>query len=243
LLLPNSLRSAVEARLAGFEEIAGYAGHARAWLLTTVVRPAPFVYERQHQQHFYRHLVSSAFGVPDESPKFPLLGSGRGVGAAKRLAVCPGAAYGPAKRWPAAYFAQVAAALRSQGGLEVVLLGAPGDREACAEVAAHLPNVVNKAGATSIAEFMDELRASSLVLCNDSGSMHLAAALGIPTAAIFGSTEPLRTGPLGPNAIALRHHVPCSPCFQRDCPLGDTRCLGNLQPADVIPACLGLMNS
>jgi len=98
-----------------------------------------------------------------------------------------------------------------------------------------LPEAENRVGKTTLAQFMAALVSTRLVLCNDSGAMHLASALGVRTVAIFGSTEPALTGPLGPRTVVLRHHVPCSPCFLRDCPL-DFACMTQIKPALVLAA-------
>jgi heptosyltransferase-2 len=109
-------------------------------------------------------------------------------------------------------------------------------------LAEQLPSAVNLAGETTLAEFMSELAGCVLAISNDSGAMHMASALGVPTVAIFGSTEPALTGPLGARTAILRHHVPCSPCFLRDCPL-DFACMTSITPAQVVAAALELRKS
>jgi heptosyltransferase-2 len=121
-------------------------------------------------------------------------------------------------------------------------MGARKDCPIAAEMAAQIPWAENKTGQTTLAEVMAEIARSRLILCNDSGAMHLSAALGIATAAIFGSTEPKRTGPLGQRAVALRRHVPCSPCFLRDCPI-DFACMNSLTPDLAWPECRRLWDS
>jgi heptosyltransferase-2 len=174
---------------------------------------------RLHQRYYYLDLAAALGAAGDETP--PAL---RGTGTEKKappgvLAVCPGAEYGPAKRWPLENFVAAARRLAETRGLRVVVFGAAGDVAAAEEFLQKFPEAENRAGKTSLAEFLAGLAAAELVLCNDSGAMHLAAALGVATVAIFGSTEPLMTGPLGPRATVLRHHVPCSPCFLRECPI------------------------
>jgi lipopolysaccharide heptosyltransferase II len=144
------------------------------------------------------------------------------------LGLCAGAEYGPAKRWPLERYAAVANAVSAQAGrpVEWWLFGAPGETalgEALSQ-AITAPHR-NRVGKTRLGELIDELRACTLLLTNDTGTMHLAAALGVPTVAVFGSTEPTLTGPLGSNHRIVRHHVPCSPCFKRECPFGHYDCL------------------
>jgi len=239
VLLPNSLRTALEATLSLIPQIIGYPGHARAWLLTNVVEKSAFSFQRQHLQYAYIDLISALGGSDDDT--FPALTVPKLAPAADdakpQLSLCPGAEYGPAKRWPAAYYAEVARKFINEHNAHVVLLGAAKDKECAAEITALCPGVENKVGQTSLDDFITELIRSRLVLCNDSGSMHLASALGVPTVAIFGSTEPRRTSPLGPRTDVLREHVPCSPCFLRECPL-DFRCMTELPPEKVLPVCL-----
>lgn len=239
ILLPNSLRTAAEATLAAIPQIIGYPGHARAWLLTNVVHKSAFSFSRQHLKYEYVDLIS-ALGAGDDA-SFPELrlpeGITKSITGQPQLSLCPGAEYGPAKRWPAAYYAELAKTFLTQHNAKVVLLGAAKDRECAEAIATLCKGVENKTGQTTLEEFMGELAASRLVVCNDSGSMHLSSALGVPTVAIFGSTEPRRTSPLGPRTDVLREHVSCSPCFLRECPL-DFRCMQALPPEKVLAACL-----
>ena len=121
-----------------------------------------------------------------------------------------------------------------------MLLGAPIDEPVADEFVRLLPGVDNRVGKTTLAEFMAALVSARLVLCNDSGAMHVASALGVPTMTVFGSTEPQLTGPMGPRARVLRHHVPCSPCFLRECPL-DFACMKGITPEAAIVAAEALL--
>jgi heptosyltransferase-2 len=118
---------------------------------------------------------------------------------------------------------------------KIVLLGAAVDVPIAEEFVRLLPEVDNRVGKTSLTEFMAALVSARLVLCNDSGAMHVASALGVPTLAVFGSTEPQLTGPMGGRSRVLRHHVPCSPCFLRDCPI-DFACMRSITPETAIMA-------
>jgi heptosyltransferase-2 len=235
VLLPNSPRAAAEAWVAGIPQRAGYAKNGRRALLTAPILVPPRQATRLHQRYYYLDLAAALGAAGDET--FPAL---RVTGAETTsapgvLAVCPGAEYGPAKRWPVENFVAAARRLAEKRGLRVVLFGAPGDAAVAAEFLQKFPEAENRAGTTSLAEFMAGLAGAELALCNDSGAMHLAAALGVATVAIFGSTEPLMTGPLGPRATVLRHHVPCSPCFLRTCPI-DFGCMRGVTVEMVVEA-------
>jgi heptosyltransferase-2 len=231
VLLPNSLRAAMEVWKAGVPHRFGYARGGRGMLLT---RTIPFPQRnpsRLHQRFFYLDLVT-ALGAP-EDPSLPKLRKDpTTVGPGLRepvIAICPGAEYGPAKRWPIEYFLAVARHFASTRKAKIVLLGAPVDMAIADQFAQQLPGVENLVGRTSLDEFMSALASARLVICNDSGAMHLASALGVPTLAVFGSTEPQLTGPMGARSRVLRHHVPCSPCFLRECPL-DFACMKKTTP-------------
>ena len=241
ILLPNSLRSAAEAWQAAIPQRIGYALDGRRILLTHSI-PAPVRNPaRLHQRFYYLDLVA-AIGGPDD-PALPKLRKDPTTVSGARglvIAVCPGAEYGPAKRWPVQNFVAVARHFIATRKAKIVLLGAPGDVPVAEEFVRLLPEAENRVGETSLAEFMDALVGARLVLCNDSGAMHVASALGVPTMAVFGSTEPLLTGPMGPRARVLRHHVPCSPCFLRDCPL-DFGCMKGVTPEAAIVAAEALL--
>ena len=159
-----------------------------------------------------------------------------------RIGICAGAEYGPAKRWPLERFAQV---MQVVGGsmpvVEFVFLGAPGE----AAMGVTLSQMVgairhrNLVGKTSLTELIACLQQCTLLITNDTGTMHLAAAMGVPTVSIFGSTEPVLTSPLGSQHTIIRHHVPCSPCFKRECPFGHYDCMTGVTPQQVAAAVLG----
>lgn len=242
LIFPNSLRTALEPWLAGIPRRIGFPGHRRSWLLTDLVPRPSRASGLRHQMEDYLDLAghvpggmsSAAFDrhtlFYPEPCRLPRPDSGHW------LAVCPGAEYGPAKRWPAKRFAAAARSTAAARHCDIVLLGAEGDRPACAEVARDLGGGVrNLAGSTSLAEFLAWLGHADAVLCNDSGAMHAAALFGRPGAAVFGSTEPRLTGPILPTVRVFREHVPCSPCFLRECPI-DFRCMTAVDPGPVAAA-------
>jgi heptosyltransferase-2 len=243
VLLPNSLRSAAEAWMAGIPQRTGYARGGRGLLLTHTV-PAPARNPvRLHQRFYYVDLVAALGGPGDDSPPKlnPMEAPISDPDPRPVVAICPGAEYGPAKRWPVENFVAVARHFIDRLKARIVLLGAPGDAPIAEEFVRQLPEAETRAGQTSLPEFMAVLGSARLVLCNDSGAMHVAAALGAPTVAVFGSTEPQLTGPTGASCRVLRHHVPCSPCFLRQCPI-DFACMKSITPEMVIAAAEELLN-
>ena len=260
VVLPNSFRSALEVWLAGVPRRVGYAGHRRRWLLDqiiaeppdpfklagiepdTVLRTAP---ERPHQSARYAHLARE-IGAADVATfgEKPASGATPGVerGGWLRLGLCPGAEYGPTKRWLPERFAEVAKRVAGQRACEWVLFGVTRDLPLGAPIVEALGDrCENLIGKTTLAELITALRGCHALLTNDTGTMHLAAWLGVPTVAIFGSTDPVLTGPLAPpdRVRILRHQVECSPCFLKECPL-DLRCMKAVSVEEVVEAVLAL---
>ncbi|MCG6916408.1 MAG: lipopolysaccharide heptosyltransferase II [Deltaproteobacteria bacterium] len=230
LLLPNSLSSAIIARLAGVPQRLGYSTDGRGWLLTQ--RLADRRKERGlHQMDYYLGLLRS-FGTSgvDRIPRLKLkeevtekglalldvLGIGRNE---LLIGVHPGAAYGEAKRWFPERFARVIDLLHKRGR-KFVLLGGPGEEvlaEKISTTTAQPP--INTVGKTTLAEALVLISRCALFLSNDSGLMHAAAALGIPQVALFGSTDPEKTAPLNNKAVVIQAKgVSCAPCFKSECP-------------------------
>jgi heptosyltransferase-2 len=171
----------------------------------------------------------------------------QGVQAKRYFVLVPGAEYGPAKRWPAAHFAALAQQLIDKHQWPVLLLGSAKDAEVCAQIASTVnaaqPGICHDlAGRTSLQDAIALVAGARAMVSNDSGLMHVAAALGVPQVAIFGSSSPLHTPPLSPLAQVIwlkqdAHYQPpldCAPCFARQCPLGHTRCLGDVTVAMVV---------
>jgi lipopolysaccharide heptosyltransferase II len=238
IVFPNSLRVALEFWLAGIPRRIGYAGHQRRWLLNQVVRQPEPDGPPPHQVEHYLHLARS-LGVKAEEKAIALEGPASANGSRTRLGLCPGAEYGPAKRWLPERFAEVAEKIVG----EWVLFGTSRDEEYGAQIAAALgERCLNLIGKTTLSELVDELRRCRLLLTNDTGTMHLATLLGVPVVAVFGSTEPKLTGPLGTNNHVVRHQVECSPCFLRQCPL-DFRCMKAVSSEEVTQTINLLLNS
>ena len=229
ILFPNSLRSALEAFLAGIPRRVGWRGHWRRWLINQSPRqsiPLGIV----HQTYKDLELVSTLGAVV--KPEFRRANSIPDHREQFKFGLCPGAEYGSAKRWPR--FAEVAQNIAGRFPVQWILFGTAADGAIGAKIASVLGDkCVNRIGQTTLDQLINELRECDLLLTNDTGTMHLADLLRVPTVSIFGSTEPQRTAPLGQGHLIFRHHVECSPCFLRECPL-DFRCMAAVTSAEVI---------
>ena len=235
LLFPNSLRSALEARALRIPSIVGYPGHWRRWLLQRI----PYFAPESGGHHADRYLKLAAFcGAPvgPGAATFQRAPQRTPPNKIPRIGLCPGAEYGPAKRWPAERFAAAVREFNGHSPASWVLFGVAGDKPAGEAIANACDGpILNRIGQTTLDQLMDELAACDALLTNDTGTMHLAAFLGVPTVAIFGSTEPELTAPLGDFHQILRHKVECSPCFRRECPI-DFRCMTRIAPVEAAAA-------
>ena len=241
-VLPNSWKSALVPFFARIPKRTGYHGEARYFLLndrhrfdaTTLPRlvdryaalagppdgptPNPRLTSTPNQQHAAR----AALGLPlDVAP----------------IVFCPGAEYGPAKRWPARHFAALARKV-SRGDAPftgpIWAVGGPGDAATGAEIERLSEGTVqNLCGRTTLEQVIDLIAGARAVVSNDSGLMHVAAALDRPLAALYGSSSPTYTPPLSPRARIVSLKLECSPCFKRECPLGHLNCLNELPPDQV----------
>jgi ADP-heptose:LPS heptosyltransferase len=227
ILCTNSTRSTLELARGGVPRLVGYHGSLRArWLHQICPEPPK---NKPPEHHAWRYLRLARYcGALTKDPELfhpPAPPTG---GKSLRIGICAGAEYGPAKRWPLERFAAVATVLSAhEPGIEWVLFGAPGEKamgEKLSGMMGAAPHR-NLVGVTTLTGLIAEIRNCRLLLTNDTGTMHLAAALGVPTVSLFGSTEPVLTGPVGPGHRIVRHHVPCSPCFKRECPFGHYDCM------------------
>ena len=245
ILLPNSLKSALIPWFARIPRRTGFLGEMRYGLVNDI-RPLDKSVLTMTVQRFV------ALGLPPDAtlpPDFPApalqidqqqaLHSVEKFGLSTDqpvLALCPGAEYGPAKRWPEAHYAEVARNHLQKGGA-VWLFGSEKDDAVCKNInrLADL-SCANLAGRTSLGEAIDLLALSDAVVSNDSGLMHVAAALDKKLIAIYGSSDPGFTPPLNQNSEIISLGLPCSPCFERQCPLGHLDCLNKLLPQQVVAA-------
>lgn len=240
-VLPNTWKSALVPFFARVPRRIGYVGEARYGLLTDARRldrrTMPLLVAR------YAALAAARDEAREAAPSPRLVPDRANLDAAMRAlhlslaqpvaVLCPGAEFGPAKRWPAEHFAALAQRL-SGDGHAIWILGSPNDRAAAVALVAALqapaPAVVDLTGRTDLGTAIDLLSVASLVVSNDSGLMHAAAAVGAPLVALFGSSSPAYTPPLSPLARIARIEIACSPCFKRECPLGHFRCMRDLSP-------------
>ena len=227
IVLPNSWKSALVPFLAGIRLRSGYLGESRYGLLNSIHEksnaPMPL--------HYARLSEPPGTQVKEPLPEPRLRAEPQEIELARRRfgihgpygVFCPGAEYGPAKRWP--YFPELSRRLQSQ----TVILGSPNDREAAQGILGR-----NLIGETTLDEAIALIAGADHVVTNDSGLMHIAAALGRPQVALFGSSSPRHTPPLSPAARVIWLGVECSPCFERECPLGHFRCMREMTVETVL---------
>ena len=204
-------------------------------------KPGPV---EHHAYHYLRLALELGADVKEPDLLAPLVETPHSESAI-HIGICPGAEYGAAKRYPAERFGEAASIIAEKHpAATFAIFGIAGDAPAAATVAESLPEgrCDNLAGKTSLPELISELRKCTVLLTNDTGTMHLAAAFGVRTAAIFGSTEPAWTRALGPGHTIIRHHVECSPCFLRECPGFDLRCMKELPSSQVAEAVLAALD-
>lgn len=242
LVLPNSWKSALVPFFAGIPRRVGYRGEMRYGLLNDVRRLDEAAVPRLVDRYaLLAEPPGAGLATPLPLPHLEDRPESRAATlAALKLSAhpapvvfCPGAEYGPAKRWPAAHFATLARRL-ADDGQPVWLVGSAKDAAVGAEIAAAAGDACrNLCGETRLDQAIDLLAAARLVVSNDSGLMHVAAALGRPLVALYGSSSPGYTPPLSPQAVILRTGIECSPCFERECPLEHFRCMNDLTPDSV----------
>jgi len=254
ILLQNAFEAAMITRLAGIPIVAGYPTDGRRLLLTHTAPRRPG-FKRRHQVHYYQEMLEG-LGLTrgDDTPRLTVRpeaaswaeqtlaipeGKGRPL-----VGLNPGAAYGPAKRWPAERYGELARRLGDARDCRFVVFGTGADREAAARIdaLAGAGRVIDLTGATTLAQAVAAIARCRLFVTNDSGLMHVAGALGVPLTAIFGSTDPVATGPVGSPSTIVRHPLTCSPCLKTQCPRGHFRCMEELTVDEVARAAMAMLD-
>jgi len=266
ILFQNALDAALISWLAGIPVRAGYARQGRGALLTHPVARPRKNDGLGHETHHYLELLRR-LGLIDHYPlgERIVLAASEATRASARAQLCeriekevgqpahhiadarplvgisPGATFGTAKRWPAPRFAELASLLSKETGATCVFFGSPVESDLAEEVMA-LANVpaISLAGKTSLAQFIELIQGCDLFVTNDTGTMHVAAALGVPTLAIFGPTNEQETAPLGPSVMVVTGEAYCRPCKLRHCPI-DHRCMTSVTVERVFRAALPML--
>ncbi|MFN4196964.1 MAG: lipopolysaccharide heptosyltransferase II, partial [Caldimicrobium sp.] len=215
----------------------------RGFLLAKKVIPPK---DKLHQRDYYLYLIEKlGFKLKQrdlilplkeekilEAQKF-LKSKGIEVGKTPLILIAPGAAYGPAKKWPEDYYKKLCKELVKKG-FSILIVGTEGERILGDYIKGEMKGIFNLCGETNITTLAGIFTLSNLLISNDSGLMHLGAALKIPQIALFGSTDPQLTAPLNPRAVILNLKLNCSPCFKRKCPKGHYNCLRGITPEEVL---------
>ena len=246
--LPNSFRSALLLALGRVKHRVGFRRGGRSLFLThPIALPAELL--KQHQVHYYMRLIEWAIDGKPDPPKLVLRAGEKERGEivamlrefgvepdAPRIGIAPGSINSAAKRWLPERFAAVADRLHDEGRGRVFLLGSAAERDVAGEVERHCRTpVINTAGRMSLGRMIAFMEGAKAFVGNDAGAMHVAAALGVPTVAVFGPTEWMTTAPFSRAARIVREPVDCSPCMLRECPI-DHRCMTRVQVDDVMKA-------
>jgi heptosyltransferase-2 len=240
ILLQNAFEAALISFLAGIPLRIGYSRDARRLLLTHAV-PCTNEIKTKHQTEYYLNIVRH-IGIIGESRDLYLklnqidrfraeeILLKRHLSLDERIiGINPGATYGPAKQWPVDRYARLADRIQDFSKVRVIIFGGPGDKRLGQTISGkmrHRP--VDLSGETSLGEAMALIERCELFITNDSGLMHVAAALNVPLVAVFGSTNPVATGPLGLNSKVVQAAVPCSPCLNSECPEGHLKCMDQI---------------
>ena len=250
-VLPNSLKSALIPWLANIPFRIGYRGELRFGLINVALDNPSKVNRPPMVEHYLAlsQLLSDgeSIAVGSLTPKLNVAStanqsinkklSDANIDPNSVFVFCPGAEYGPSKRWPTSHFAALADSLtQTHSNANIILLGGKGDHQIAEQIlqqSQSRTNIHNWCGSTSLDEAIALIGVAKAVVSNDSGLMHIAAALKIPQVAIFGSSDPAHTPPLSENAKVIWLNLPCSPCHKKECPLGHLKCLKDVLPQQV----------
>jgi heptosyltransferase-2 len=247
-VLPPSFSSAWMAWRSRVPERVGYRGQFRAPLLRPALphrAPARSV----HLTREYLDLIDPDLELDCYPPRLDLPGAwvdGQLARICREVperfvAIAPGAVYGPAKAWPVERYRELARGLRDRTGAPVLVLGTGDEHERAEQVRSAEEGILNWCGTTDLPGLVAVLSRAALLVSNDSGAMHVMAALGRPQVAIFGSTSPVWTGPVNAKAAVVTLGLPCAPCYARTCRYGHYDCLGKVSAPDVLAAALALL--
>ena len=256
LLLTNSFHSALLFAMAKIPKRWGYRSDGRSFLLTRGVNKKQPDIPRHHVYYYLDLLSGLGIPPPSQTPRMRLKKPGEPLAATRKrltdlgwssgaplITLNPGAQYGPAKRWPASRFRDAARILAEKKGAFFAVVGSASEAPLAEDIVSGLgPAACSLTGKTSLHELASVLCLSSVFITNDSGPMHIANALGVPVAAVFGPTDHRATGPFQDPSALIRHAVPCWPCLYRECPF-DHGCMHLIPPEEVVEACIRLLNA
>jgi len=252
-LFPNSFRSALQCRQAGITRLVGYRGQWRKLLLS---KPLPHRFSLQHEHHRRFYLdIAAQLDIPITETEVRLCTPDlartnahqsmlqHGLNPQRVICIAPGAQFGAAKCYPATAYNTVVQQL-AESGWQPLILGMSEDYAVGQQILANITTPHwNAAGSTRLSDALQLISGCRLMLCNDSGLMHVAAGLGIPTVTPFGATDPERTSPSGPEVKILYEPAACSPCLQRECTVDGHPCMTNITPAMLIDACASMLEA
>ena len=251
-ILPNSLKSALIPWMANIPFRIGYRGELRFGLINIALNNPSKINRPPMVEHYLALSQLLSDGEPlvvnTLTPKLNVSSSAKqsidkklsdaNIDSKSVFVFCPGAEYGPTKRWPASHFAELATHLAQElPNANIILLGSKSDHQLAEEILQQSQDSVkiyNWCGNTSLDEAIALIGLAKVVVSNDSGLMHIAAALKTPQIAIFGSSDPAHTPPLSENAKVIWLNLPCSPCHKKECPLGHLKCLNDILPQQVL---------
>jgi heptosyltransferase-2 len=244
ILFQNAFEAALLTYMGGVKQRLGFDSDGRGFLLTHAIKRSPEIFA-VHQVEYYLSILKAA-GLTAESRNPVLYLSEKDMDKAEHLlqseeiakndfilGISPGAIFGNAKRWPFERFAEISDRASGKWGAKVIILGSKKEKEIGIKMAGMMKNrAADFCGNTSLGEAMGLISKCSFFVTNDSGLMHVAAALGVPTLAIFGSTDHVATGPRGSKTRIIRHDIDCSPCLKPECPT-DFKCMLSIEPEEV----------
>ncbi len=244
ILFQNAFEAALLTYMGGVKQRLGFDSDGRGFLLTHAIKRSPEIFA-VHQVEYYLSILKAA-GLTAESRNPVLYLSEKDMDKAEHLlqsegiakndfilGISPGAIFGNAKRWPFERFAEISDRASERWGAKVIILGSGKEKDIGKNISVIMRNkAVDFCGTTSLGEAMGLVAKCGLFVTNDSGLMHVSAALGVPTLAIFGSTDHVATGPRGSKTRIIRHDIDCSPCLKPECPT-DFKCMLSIEPEEV----------